>query len=401
MKRISYENLESEGYLLKEDAKSIEAYAGKHSVMVSFRNAGSATLNQLKKGAAAKGHDILDKTIKSKTLGLKTDAGLADLNTALLSAMEADASTASTLDAWNLLGGFVASWKGNVPVGLYLSRLGCSEIKKKFPGQCTVITDSKGMKHDVLLLKGSMPVIHKVLENNKDTFPRFFYTGDYDMHDLALTIGAGRGIVPSESPEELRIISEMNHAIFNALKSDTSEPYNIIRYNSMNVTINKEKRDDQEYQVIRHGAQVSYLAHMLAEEKSEAIIYTVADKTHNEEIAVYSKTGGWELLDPVTELNSWYEKNGMKLKITWKDDVKQKETIARGIANQIYREIQAAGKNKVSHNWLVNAIQVCIKADKSVVDDITALTIETLAGNTSGAVLRKTADGYERTVPMA
>ena len=43
MKRISYENLESEGYLLKEDAKSIEAYAGKHSVMVSFRNAGSAT----------------------------------------------------------------------------------------------------------------------------------------------------------------------------------------------------------------------------------------------------------------------------------------------------------------------------------------------------------------------
>ena len=83
------------------------------------------------------------------------------------------------------------------------------------------------------------------------------------------------------------------------------------------------------------------------------------------------------------------------------DDVKQKETIARGIANQIYREIQAAGKNKVSQNWLVNAIHVCIKADKSVVDDITALTIETLAGNTSGAVLRKTADGYERTVPMA
>ncbi len=48
--------------------------------------------------------------------------------------------------------------------------------KKKFPGQCTVITDSKGMKHDVLLLKGSMPVIHKVLENDKDTFPRFFFT---------------------------------------------------------------------------------------------------------------------------------------------------------------------------------------------------------------------------------
>ena len=75
--------------------------------------------------------------------------------------------------------------------------------------------------------------------------------------------------------------------------------------------------------------------------------------------------------------------------------MKQKETIARGIANQIYHEIQAAGKNKVSQNCLVNAIQVCIKADKCVVDDITALTI--LAGNTSGAVLRRIADGYGRT----
>lgn len=93
--------------------------------------------------AYAKGHDILDKTIKSKTLGLKTDAGLADLNTALLSAMEADASTASTLDAWSLLDGFVASWKGNVPVGLYLSRLGCSEIKKNFPDNVRLLLTAK------------------------------------------------------------------------------------------------------------------------------------------------------------------------------------------------------------------------------------------------------------------
>ena len=94
----------------------------------------------------------------------------------------------------------------------------------------------------------------------------------------------------------------------------------------------------------------------------EAIIYTVATKTHNEEIAVYSKTGGWELLDPVTELNSWYEKNGVKLKITWKDDVKQKETIARGIANKSTVRFRQPAKTKYHGNWLVNAIQVCIKS---------------------------------------
>lgn len=400
MRSISYADLEAEGYLLKEDAKSIENYAHENAVMVSFRNAGSATLNQLKNGAAAKGHDILDKTIKRKTLGLKTDAGLAELNAALLSAMGVDSSTASPSDVWSLLGGFVASWEGNVPVGLYLSRLGCREIAEQYPLQCTVITDSKGINHDVLLLKGSMTTIHKLLKDHGEGFPRFFYTGDYDMHDLVHAIGAGRSIIPSESPDEKRIINQMNLAICNTLKTDASEPYNVIRYNSMNMTIHEEKRDDQEYQVIRHGAQVSYLAHMLAEETSEAIIYTVADKTHNEEIAAYSKHGGWELLDPVTELNAWYEKNGVKLKITWKSDVKQKETIARGIANQVYREIQAARKNKVSSDWLVHAIQVCIKADESVVNDITKFTIEILAGNTPGAVLRKTADGYERTVPV-
>lgn len=401
MRSISYADLESEGYLLKEDAKSIENYALNNAVMVSFRNAGSATLNQLKKGAAAKGHDILDKTIKSKSLGLKADAGPAELNTALLSAMGADSSTAPTTDVWSRLGGFVACWKGNVPAGLYLSRLGCGEIKGKYPRQCTVITDSKGMKHDVLLLKGSMPVIHTLLEDHGELFPRFFYTGDYDMHDLVQTIGAGRSIIPSESPDEKRIINQINRAIFDALKTDASESYNTVRYSSMNLTINEEKRDDQEYQVIRHGAQVSYLAHMLAEEKSEAIIYTVADKTHHEEIAAFSKHGGWELLDPVTELNSWYEKNGVKLKITWKSDVKQKETIARGIASQVYREIQAARINKVSPDWLIHAIHACIKADTPIVNDITSLTIEALAGNTPGAPLRKTANGYERTVPMA
>ncbi|MCD7990827.1 MAG: hypothetical protein LUK37_03195 [Clostridia bacterium] len=55
MRSISYAELESEGYLLKEDAKSIEEFARGNSVMVSFRNAGSATLNQLKKRSRSQG----------------------------------------------------------------------------------------------------------------------------------------------------------------------------------------------------------------------------------------------------------------------------------------------------------------------------------------------------------
>lgn len=403
MRSISYAELESEGYLLKEDAKSIEEFARGNSVMVSFRNAGSATLNQLKKGAAAKGHDILDKTIKSKTLGLTADAGAAALNSKLLSAMGEDAGAASPPDVWSLLGGFVACWKGNVPTGLYLSRLGYEKIQlnPNHSRQCTKICDPKGVEHDVLLLKGSMPVILELKKEQGDTFPRLFYTGDYDMHDLVQTIGSGRSIIPSDSPDEKRIINQMNCAIFNALKTDVSESYNKVRYDSMALTIDQEKRDDQEYQMIRHGAQVSYLAHMLAEERSEAIIYTIADKTHNEEIAAYSKNDGWVLLDPVTELNSWYEKNGVKLKMTWRNVDHLDGDIARSISNQIYREIQAARKNTVSPDWLVNAIHFFIKADEPTVKRITDLTIQELTASKTGARLRKTANGYERTVPIA
>ncbi|MCD7990826.1 MAG: hypothetical protein LUK37_03190 [Clostridia bacterium] len=345
----------------------------------------------------------MDKTIKSKTLGLTADAGAAALNSKLLSAMGEDAGAASPPDVWSLLGGFVACWKGNVPTGLYLSRLGYEKIQlnPNHSRQCTKICDPKGVEHDVLLLKGSMPVILELKKEQGDTFPRLFYTGDYDMHDLVQTIGSGRSIIPSDSPDEKRIINQMNCAIFNALKTDVSESYNKVRYDSMALTINHENRDEQEYQMIRHGAQVSYLAHMLAEERSEAIIYTIADKTHNEEIAAYSKNDGWVLLDPVTELNSWYEKNGVKLKMTWKNVDQLDGDIARSISNQIYREIQAARKNTVSPDWLVNAIHFFIKADEPTVKRITDLTIQELTASKTGARLWKTANGYERTVPIA
>lgn len=409
MKHISYENLETEGYLLKEDAKSIEDYVKKNNVMVSFRNAGSATLRQLKRGAATKGHDILDKTIKGKSLGIATSAvetaeDVAKLNAALLSAMGASAEEPHDPDGlsglvWEMLGGLVASWKGNVPQALYLSKAGCNFIPKSHPNQCITIQDSKGIAHQVLRLKNSLPIIKMLIRDHKENFYRFFYTGDYDMHDLAKTSSAGPSIIPSESYDETSVINRMNYAIYKALSDNKSEPlYNEIRCASMEIINDQMERKDwndwqdqkyQEYQMIRHGAQVNYLGHMSAVEPIGGIVYTVADLTHNEKIAACSPNGGWELLDPVTELNDWYIKNHVKLKNTWKNAAELKVTIARSIANKVYREIQEGDherREKILTD-LEGAIHKYIISSEQVTDEITALTIKSLTSG-PGARLR-------------
>ena len=59
---------------------------------------------------------------------------------------------------------------------------------------------------------------------------------------------------------------------------------------------------------------------------------------------VYSKTGGVRsTLDPVADCDI---KNGVKLKITWKDDVKQKETIARALQTKSTMRFRQPAKTK-------------------------------------------------------
>lgn len=399
MRPISYEELEAEGYLLKEDAKSIETYAEANQIMVTFRSAGAATLDQLKKGAAAKGHDILDKTIKAKSLGLPDNASKNQLNETLSKAMNAQSS--STTFVWDLIGGFVGSWRDKIPTGLYLSKMGWEESLKEAWGNssCMTIKDSKNVHHKVLKLNGTWDTIQGLANQYKEHFPRLFYTGDYDIHDLARVGNITSSIIPSDSPDEGFIIKTMNEVIYNGL-ADDSNPQNKIRQDSMKITINKDKRDEQEYQMVRHGAQVSYLAHMIAKEKDEVIIYAVADKTKtpNEMIAGYSKTKGWMLIEPGIELNQWYEDNHVALKLTWKDCNHLNAEIARNIANQVYGGIQNNSRENIfSSDWLNTVIKFKVAAESELKEEILELVLAELTTG-CGARLRKNGKNYERMV---
>lgn len=398
MKKVSYQELENRGFLLKEDAKSIYDYVNSKNIMVSFRNAGSATLNQLKRGAAAKGHDILDKTIKAKSLGLPGDSP-GDLNAALNSAINAPTGSNHT---WDLLGGFVACWCGNVPIGLYLSKFACKEWECN-DWKSEDVTDKKGVVHKVLMLDQSSEFINRLKTKYGEKFPRLFYTGDYDMHDLIQLAGAGSSIVPSDSKSEHDIITEINQRIYKNLRDNNTVDYNHVRADSMETTINEKDREKQEYQMIRHGAQVSYLAHMGSAEPSEEIVYTVADKTTGEEIAACSKNDGWVLFSPDEYLNTWYNQHGVKLKMTWLAPDKLNEAIAHAIANRIYAQIQATSDNKFSSDWLHRNIgaRIATTSDQADIKQrIINLTLNELTGSRSGARLRKIGDEYERTIPV-
>lgn len=398
MRKVTYQQLEDGGFLLKEDAKSIHDYVNSKNIMVSFRNAGSATLNQLKNGAAAKGHDILDKTIKAKTLGLPNGSP-GDLNAALNSAINADPGSDGT---WDLLGGFVACWRGNVPTGLYLSKFACAEWARN-GWRSEDVTDKKGVVHKVLMLAQSSEFINRLKTEYGERFPRLFYTGDYDMHDLIQLAGAGSSIVPSDSHSEHSIITEINKRIYNNLREDNTVDYNHVRADSMATTINEADRENQEYQMIRHGAQVSYLAHMGSTEPCEEIVYTVADKTTGEEIAACSKKDGWVLFSPDEYLNTWYSQHGVKLKMTWLAADKLIETIAHAISNRIYAQIQATSENKFPSDWIHRNISARIAATSAQADikqQIINLTLKELTGSRSGAKLRKVGDEYERTIPV-
>lgn len=190
----------------------------------SFRSAGGPTLAALNMGMAAKGHNILEKTIKPGSL----KAVYGD---------EADKMFEIVTE--NRLAGIVGAWggEGKSISGVYVhdkSRPGTSEEKDmKFPLSLT----------DPL----SIEAFHKeVSEGN--IIP---YTGDYDMHDI-IKFDGERGYVPeADGKDEKAIIKRINEEVFAV---DRDRPSS---FEAMNV--------------VRHGPQVNFVPHMWGHEKDNVI----------------------------------------------------------------------------------------------------------------------------------
>lgn len=158
----------SSTFILKDHIKAIEKASIEGKFAVTFREAGKATLDKLKLGAAAKGHDILEKTIKEssvrKSYKEKSEEALRWIKNAQIE-------------------GYVGHWDKNTGLlkGIYLSESieGAKKLEdnrdKNQPTQFYWPVDTAS-EHS---LKESL----QGLKARKD-WEKISFTGDYDMHDM-------------------------------------------------------------------------------------------------------------------------------------------------------------------------------------------------------------------------
>ncbi|NES63847.1 MAG: hypothetical protein F6K24_00335, partial [Okeania sp. SIO2D1] len=65
------QNFNQQGYVLYKHAKAIDDICTKYNLIITVRKTGEDSLNRIEEGNPCKGHDILDKTIKKKSLEAK------------------------------------------------------------------------------------------------------------------------------------------------------------------------------------------------------------------------------------------------------------------------------------------------------------------------------------------
>ncbi|MCP1489935.1 insecticidal toxin complex protein TccC [Pseudomonas fluorescens] len=263
------QNRISEEFVWFGHMKALEDASRKGNFAVSFRSAGKATLGAIAKGAAAKGHNILEKTIKKSSI---EKAYGADKAPSLLAKLKAAG-----------IEGYVGHWDNMGLAGIYLS--GVNEH------------DMPILPIDINNLEASLAPLKT--HANWSTMP---FTGDYDMHDLITFRGAGRPrTVLADSKEEKDIIDMMNRYVAAA---DPGRPFDIKQRN-----------------VIRHGPQVNFLSHMLASEPEVVanfggLLGAVA-RPGEFPVAMLDR-GQWTTLNNIEQLDSYYTLVGARIKESWK-----------------------------------------------------------------------------------
>lgn len=262
----------AQNFILKEHMAAISAAAKKGKFCISFREAGSFTINSLRHGAKAKGHDILEKTIKPSSLASKYKSQ---------EEYDGNLQLAKELD----LIGYVGNWDSTGLRGIYVGDVRKTAIAHAVSNGILDITNPENID----LIQS---------QNGWRSIP---YTGDYDAHDMITFRGAGRPrTVMVNSKEEKEIIDCINLQV---AKVDLARPFNDIEHN-----------------VVRHGAQVNFSSYMLSHEKSVVdreggFIGTVA-RPGEFPLAVCDR-GNWFIIRNIHQLEIFYSSIGAKIKEMW------------------------------------------------------------------------------------
>ncbi|AZE48349.1 Putative insecticidal toxin complex [Pseudomonas chlororaphis] len=261
----------SDEFVWSGHMRALEEASKKGNFAVSFRSAGKATLDALARGAAAKGHNILEKTIKKSSI--EKAYGVKDAPNMLAAVRSAG------------IEGYVGQWVNNDTelAGIYLS----GENEHDNP---IYPIDMKNLESSLASLKSN------------ENWSKIPFTGDYDMHDLITFRGAGRPrTVLTDSKEEQDIIDMMNREV---AAVDTNRPFDVKQRNT-----------------VRHGPQVNYLSHMVASESKKVAdnggVQGAVARPGEFPVAMLDR-GRWTVLENIEQLDSYYSSIGARIKESWK-----------------------------------------------------------------------------------
>lgn len=253
---------------------------------VSAREAGALTLERLADGAAAKGHDILEKTVKGSSLSSAYGAEGAQKLVWLQ-----ELGLAGLVGHWDpetkaLLGFYVTP-------ELYAQRDSADEAERAV-GQRVLRVDADHYYFPVDISDFASVRSSTALLRESPQWQQKMYTGDYDLHDMVSFSGRAHS-VPSSSQTE-RFIRDMLNAAVAA--KDESRP---LRRGS--------------HHTVQHGPQVSYPAHMGAHEQGVPLVGAVANPSFP--LALCDR-GVWQpIVHDVDQLQGAYRRMGAHLKVTW------------------------------------------------------------------------------------
>lgn len=258
------------------DAIAIACRLGNFAI--SFRPAGEATLRCLAAGAPAKGHDILEKTIKPSSIAAAYPECAADLAAQFRQVG---------------IEGYVAHWgkrgTGDAGIkGLYMA----PDVVARAPKLALHLQKTNDghwiYPIDVANLEGSLTLL-----KSTEGWQSLPFTGDYDAHDLIGFTGRA-ALMPSDSQEEARAFAAINTAV---AACDSSRPV-----------------DRPHQMLIQHGPQMSYVAHMRDREKGRSLNSAVARPSFP--VAMCDR-GRWSLIYSADRLATFYAQRGLQLKASW------------------------------------------------------------------------------------
>lgn len=269
-------------FVLKDHMRPIEMAGQSANCIYSFRQTGALTLKRLALGAPAKGHDILDKTIKEKSIR------------SIYSSPQADAVFAALKNA-DLLG-YVGKWDQDNKklLGLYVGpdhQLG--DLVKGGIYAIDIELQEIPTNGSASTWQVNMDRLHASLEPLKahEDWRKWLFTGDYDVHEMPY-LGGRRANVASDSRDEKRLIDHMNAFIA------AFDP--------------KRCHMPPEYSTAQHGAQSAGPAALRA--RNEKVPAGVANADYP---VAFVHKGIWTIVRNDKQHLAFYKKLRLNMKSTW------------------------------------------------------------------------------------